>query len=216
MIFLETTVLHTNIISKIEKSYNSVIDYLQVYHKDGFLAECDVFVNNRTIDIDDFDKKLYENDIVVLLHRQGVTAAAVGGSYIAAFFINIAISAAASYVMAKLFPPEMPSDFGTTRVGNRGRASSTYSLNSQQNEAKTGEAIPVIYGRVRTFPALIAPPYRRFENNEEYLYQLMCIGQGKYNIDKMMIGDTDSFTIQNFLHRFFIDYFGSLDFYNIS
>ena len=203
MTFLETHALNTQIMSTIEnKSFDNVLDYLCFYHTDGFYNECDVFVNNTAKDSESFDDKLYKDDIVVLVHHQGVTAAAVGGSYVLAFFVNVAISAAASYAMAKLFPPEIPDGFGTTKAGNRGGASSVYSLNSQQNEAKTGQSIPIIYGKVRTYPALIAPPYRRFEDNEEYLYQLMCVGQGTYSIDKMMISDTDVNTIQSDFFRY--------------
>lgn len=197
MTIVETSVTNDKLMSIVRDHFDSVLDYLLVYHVGGFYVAADVILNNRPLHNDDFDKKLYEGDIVVIVHRPAVPAAAVGGSYVAAFLINMAISAAVSYTIGKIFAPAMPDDFAATKIGNRGRASSVYGLNSQQNEAKIGEVIPIIYGRVRTYPALIAPPYRRFENNEEYLYQLMCIGQGTYSIEKLMIGDTDVNNIIN-------------------
>jgi sulfur carrier protein ThiS len=58
--------------------------------------------------------------------------------------------------------------------------SPTYSLQAQGNYARLNQAIPCIYGRVKTYPDFGAQPWGEFINNEQYLYQLHIIGQGEY------------------------------------
>ena len=68
--------------------------------------------------------------------------------------------------------------------------SPTYSLYSQANRVRTGQPIPVIYGRHKIIPDLIAPPYTRFENNgKQTIYQLFAVGHGYFSLTKAMIGD---------------------------
>jgi hypothetical protein len=52
------------------------------------------------------------------------------------------------------------------------------------------EPIPVLYGRHLVYPDLAASPYTEYANNEQYLYQLFCIGQGFYDTLKIRIEDT--------------------------
>lgn len=73
--------------------------------------------------------------------------------------------------------------------------SPTYSLQGQGNAARLDQPIPVIYGRHIIYPDFAAAPYVEFGGNEQYLYQLMVIGQGQYDIEAIRIEDTpiDSF-----------------------
>jgi hypothetical protein len=68
--------------------------------------------------------------------------------------------------------------------------STTYSLQAQGNEARLGNPIPVIYGRHLIYPDFAAQPYYRYQNNEQYVYQLHCIGQGYYDVEQIRIEDT--------------------------
>ena len=203
MTFIEANVLKLNDRVISEESHTHLHHYLQLHHKDGFKQECEIYINETKIDLVNYDMPLNDGDVIVLLYRPAIAAAMGITNVVAAFFVNMLAAAAISFVVSKIFAPTMPQNQSVSSNRNsRGKASSTYSLNSQQNEAKRGEVIPVIYGKVRTYPALIAPPYYRFENNEEYLYQLMCIGQGTYNIDSMLIGDTDVIDIQSDYFRY--------------
>lgn len=67
--------------------------------------------------------------------------------------------------------------------------SPTYSLNAQGNSARIGSAIPEHFGRHKVYPDLVAAPYTEFENNEQYLYQLLCVGTGEYEFDTGVIED---------------------------
>ncbi len=120
---------------------------------------------------------------MVLLERPALPIGLIGGWFITAL-ANIAISVAASWVMGKLFEPEAPED-----IAGRKSPSSVYNLNNSQNQARLGEPIPVIYGTVRLYPSYIAQPYFKYIDNDEYLYHLMCVGQGKIVGLDLMIGD---------------------------
>lgn len=69
-------------------------------------------------------------------------------------------------------------------------ASPTYSLDAQGNAARIGAPIPVQYGRVRCYPDLAALPYAEFAGEEQYLYQLFCLGAGEYDVEDIRIEDT--------------------------
>jgi len=185
-----------------EISYDRLIDYLLEKYPNGFDKPCDIYVNEKKIVLDDYDIELKDDDIIIIMFRPALAVGVVGGSVVT-FIANLFISAAVSYIIGQIFKPKIPNmQTSLASRNSAGQASSVYSLNSQQNEAKVGQVIPIIYGKVRTYPALIAPPYYRYENNEEYLYQLMCIGQGKYAIDDLLISDTNVQEIQSDYFRY--------------
>lgn len=70
------------------------------------------------------------------------------------------------------------------------QASPTYNLQAQGNQARIGQPIPDIYGRCRVYPDLAAMPYAEYAGNEQFLYQLHCIGQGSYDVEQILVEDT--------------------------
>lgn len=68
--------------------------------------------------------------------------------------------------------------------------SPTYNLQAQGNMARLDAAIPVHYGRTVAYPDFAAMPYAEYAGNEQYLYQLFCLGQGEYEIEAIRIEDT--------------------------
>ena len=86
-----------------------------------------------------------------------------------------------------LIPPPKPSLSG---FGSAPAPSPTYSLQAQGNHARLAQPIPVIYGRHRVFPDLAATPWVEYSDNEQYLHQLHCIGQGEYDLEQVRIEDT--------------------------
>ena len=68
--------------------------------------------------------------------------------------------------------------------------SPTYSLSAQGNAARIEQAIPVQYGRVLAWPDFAAQPYTEYAGNEQYLYQLLCLGAGEFDIEDIRIEDT--------------------------
>ncbi len=87
----------------------------------------------------------------------------------------------------------MPSASPKTRQQsfNTPSASPTYNISAQGNSARLLEPIPVQYGRHLSYPDYAAEPFTEYFENDQYLYQLLCIGQGEYDIESIRIEDTD-------------------------
>lgn len=66
----------------------------------------------------------------------------------------------------------------------------TYTLSGQRNQIRLGAPIECPYGKCRLWPSYAARPYNKFINNDQYQYQLFCLGHGRYDIDKIQIEDT--------------------------
>ena len=56
--------------------------------------------------------------------------------------------------------------------------------------ARPMEAIPARYGRYRSYLDFAAQPYTEMVNNQTHLYQLFCVGQGRYEIEEIRIEET--------------------------
>lgn len=67
----------------------------------------------------------------------------------------------------------------------------TYSLSGQKNDFRLMEPIEVNYGRNRVWCTYAAKPFNRYIGNDQWLYQLFCIGQGSYEVNQIFIEDTD-------------------------
>lgn len=97
------------------------------------------------------------------------------------FMIITAILAAYSvYTVLTMPKPQAPT------VG-----SSNNELAQRSNQARLNGRIPDIFGRVRSYPDLIAQTYTIYKDGIEIEECLMCIGRGYYQILDMRDGDTD-------------------------
>lgn len=85
-----------------------------------------------------------------------------------------------------IFPPP------TMDMGSFGRdkASPTYTISQQGNTARLMEAIPVAYGLNLQYPDFASQPYTENVGNEQMLYQLFCLTQGRTNIKQINIEQT--------------------------
>lgn len=107
-----------------------------------------------------------------------------GLSLVATAAVGIAALAVLSLAGAVVPPP-------TGAVGAGESRSPTYSLGAQGNNARLLEAIPRVYGRVRTYPDLASQPYSEYQGNQQYLYQLFCVSVGNVEIEKILVDETD-------------------------
>ena len=69
-------------------------------------------------------------------------------------------------------------------------SSPAYSLQGKNNQEKLGNPIEVPYGQNLIFPSYAAQPYNQYINNNQYLFQFFCLGQGVYDISQVYIGTT--------------------------
>lgn len=121
-------------------------------------------------------------------------AAQFGGPALASVFgkasTAVAVFAATTLVNA-LVPVKVGSD-GVSSGG--GSVSPTYTTGLSGNQFRLEEAIPVLFGRNKTFPSFAAEPYIEYSesgNDDQYYYALFCLGQGQYDIESMLIDDTN-------------------------
>ena len=175
---------------EIETKHITLLDYLQEHHKDGFNQPVDVFMNDVLLEVSEYRIKLFDDDIINIVFKPADPGT---------ILINIAVSFLVAVVVNALFPEDEPSmpTVGSTDYRSIKNPQSVYSLNSNNNSFAAGQTIPVIYGAIKSTPSLIAPPYRKYIGNEEYLYQLFCLGAGDIDIDDILISDTSSTNVSS-------------------
>lgn len=117
----------------------------------------------------------------------GLNGAAAIGSF-GVSLVTAGIGLAGAALVNALIPPPKPPSAQT--AGQLAAPSPTYSLQAQGNAARLDQPIPVIYGRHIVYPDFAAAPYVEYGGNEQYLYQLMVVGQGLYDIEAIRIEDT--------------------------
>ena len=83
-------------------------------------------------------------------------------------------------LISALIPPPQPTSPQTAAA--LAAASPTYNIQAQGNTARLEAAIPEHFGRLKAFPDFAAQPYQEFSGNDQYLYQLLCIGRGYYTL----------------------------------
>lgn len=103
-------------------------------------------------------------------------------------FLGAAVGFGLNAVINALIP--QPSPPKAQRIAELAAPSPTYSLNAQGNTARLGQPIPVMYGRNVIYPDFIGQPYTEYAGNEQYLYQLLCVGHGQFDIEQIRIEDT--------------------------
>lgn len=127
--------------------------------------------------------------IGLIIASQGAYVAALGASVglTAAQAGALVFAAGSALINAVIPPPKAPSNLAAAALA---APSPTYNLQAQGNLARLDAAIPVQYGRLAGYPDLAAQPYQEFAGNEQYIYQLLCLGQGEYDIEALRIEDT--------------------------
>ncbi len=127
--------------------------------------------------------------MVALVVATVVTGGMVGAAYGAVWGAVAAgaVSLTGSILINTFVPVPKATLNGMTSSDS---ASPTYSLQAQGNSARLGNPIPVIYGRHIIYPDFAAEPYYQYIDNEQYLLQLHCIGQGEHDIEQIRIEDT--------------------------
>ena len=172
-----------------------VIDWLQAEHPHGFSMPVRFYVNGDEKPLDDLDYAVREDDVAVI-------ALMPAGPALPALALNFAIFlalAGLSFAFNYFFAPK-------TEQGKRNPVS-VFDVASEQNAARIGEPIPVVYGTVLTTPDYVAQPYSFFSwsqsslnsqlyNGIQYLDLLMCVGHGVIDIDDVFVGDTDAARIE--------------------
>lgn len=125
--------------------------------------------------------------LVATFVTAGAAAPLLGAAFAAgtvgAAALGVGISLAGTLLINAVLPIPKPKT-------NTGSNSPNYGLTAGSNTAAIGAVIPVQYGRFKSFPNYAAQPYTENRSNITYLYQLFCIGQGQYDIESILVGDS--------------------------
>ena len=126
---------------------------------------------------------------IVLIAATVITGGAVGAAYGAIWggMAAAGVAVGGGMLINALVPTPKATLNGIASLSTQ---SPTYSLQAQGNQARLGNPIPVIYGRHLIYPDFASQPYYAYINDEQYVYQVHCIGQGYYDIEKIRIEDT--------------------------
>ena len=173
-----------------------VIDWLQEHHPKGFGMPCRFYVNGIEKPLDDLDHVMAPDDVAAIVTMPGDPT----GGFLTALAINLAISlilAGISYAINYFFQPK-------ERSGSKGKQISIYDVSSDQNAARIGDPIPVVYGNVITTPDYVSQPYTFYTWSQanydelfsgiQYLDMIMLVGQGNIDVNALYLGDTGSTT----------------------
>ena len=133
--------------------------------------------------------------MLAVIALSGPVGAWAGGLFAAgstaAVFAGAAASAAVMMVGSMVVSAVLPAPTATSaqQMASLAAASPTYSLSAQGNSARIGSVVPVQYGRVKAYPDFAAMPYTEYAGNDQYLYQLFCLGCGQFSIEEIRIDD---------------------------
>lgn len=112
-----------------------------------------------------------------------------GASAMAVSFATAAIGMAGSMLVNAILPPPT-AQTSAQQTASLASPSPTYSLQAQGNSARLESAIPEHFGRLVAYMDFAAQPYVEYSGNEQFLYQILCVGRGEYDIEAIRIEDT--------------------------
>jgi hypothetical protein len=70
----------------------------------------------------------------------------------------------------------------------------TYGVSGGGNQPRSGDRIPVIYGRCWNSPDLSQPDYTTYDGDDQVLFKRLTIGCGKYNIKSIRVSGVTMWT----------------------
>ena len=194
------------------------IDWLLAHYPDGFHTPHVASLNLRRLAVEDYDTELGEGDTLALVILPAVPAAAFAAigitgfwSYVASAAVGLALSIGINYAINALFGPKASTPQAPRALASTPAAGSVYSLSIPTNLARLGLPIPVCYGRNLVVPDIASQPYSYYSNNEQYVCQIVSLGQGEFdveqirfaqsNVDEMQTGVVDYWVYPSSLHQ---------------
>lgn len=135
-----------------------------------------VLRNGRPLMRAQWNEKIEPNDLYNIVRLPGTA--------VQALWVIVILLTVTSIVLALSIQTMNPN------TGNTAEGDPVYSLKGQKNQVRLGEPIEVPYGRTRMWPSYAAIPYNKYQNNQQWLFQLFCMGQGEFVIESINIEDT--------------------------
>ena len=117
------------------------------------------------------------------------------------FTIAIAVvSIAAASYMASMMQPAVPSAPNFFDLPDQ---SPTYNAEIQGNTARLGQPVSVGYGLHRVWPSFASQPFRRYIGGDQYLFHILSIGEGLYELSDPQVGDTGFGNFEGIEHQLY-------------
>lgn len=118
----------------------------------------------------------------------GAVAGAIGFGGAAAIAAGALIGFGVQTLISDAFDFEPPSvDYSRLPTSN----SPTYSNKIRQNQARVGEAMPIIIGDVKFYPDVLNTPHHRYKYRTEVTYYILSLGNGDLDANvEFYIGNT--------------------------
>ena len=159
----------------------SLQENIQKHMHSGF--GCSLYINGVFVENPAECNELSRNanvvdDVRVICRPEGFDPISIAIIAVVAIVATVAISA----LMPKPSVPNISAEAGKDSPNNR--------LTAQTNVARAYQAIPDIYGRVRSYPDLIQPADEYYVNHVKFVTEWLCIGLGKYTRENINFADT--------------------------
>lgn len=164
------------------------IDFLLREFPIGFSTPTIVLYNLKKFPTEEFDRKIEEHDVVIIAIYPAGTEIAWGTILLKALVAAV-VATALNYAINALYGPKAAAPTAPAHVKNPA-AGSVYNLSTPTNIARIGQPVPVPYGRNVIIPDLAAQAYSYFEDNQQYVVMMLCLGQGEYDIERINIANT--------------------------
>ncbi len=136
------------------------------------------FINSREVHPSEFKTTTLNrgDDVKLIVEAKG--AAAIAYAIIAVVAVGVAIYAT----------NQIPDNYNSTTPDG----SSIYDVNTQGNKPKLMGVIPENAGHHKVYPDYLTMPRKEYINNEQWLYLMLCVGKGSYELldENILIANT--------------------------
>jgi hypothetical protein len=173
------------------------IDWLEQHYPAGFSGPHVAALNLTRLAVEDYDTVIGPQDVLSLAIMPGVPVAVFAGlgtfwSTVAAAAANAIIAVGLNYAINALFGPKAAAPTAPAATISTPTAGSVYSLSVPTNLARLGEPIPVCYGKNLVVPNQAMTPYSYYSTNDQYICQIMCIGQDEYTVHDIKVAESST------------------------
>lgn len=93
---------------------------------------------------------------------------------------SMVVSAALNYMLAPSVKP----------IANRAQESPNNQLSNRENQVRILQRVESVYGKVRSIPSVMMPPYRKYLQHRAVEYGLYCATEGYADVTDVCDGDT--------------------------
>ncbi|TVU83801.1 hypothetical protein FQP85_08475 [Pseudoalteromonas neustonica] len=137
-----------------------------------------VNINSRHVLPSEWDTCTFKHNDNIKFVVESKDPATIAYAVIAVIAIGVAIYAT----------NQIPDNYNSTVPDG----SSIYDVNTQGNKPKLMGVIPENAGRHKVFPDYLTMPRKEYINNEQWLYLMLCVGKGSYEIlpEDILIANT--------------------------